>query len=434
MHSSLERELVFFDDYEIRESAPAIVFTRPGRAELAEAANPWDIVDYSLGVDGRWGVAIEPVYNAMCLTDTDGGRAVFPEGSRRFLDSIAPAVPGHEFVGRVVAANTGSLEKLVERGIYLGSYVAGDINVGCGACEPCHEGAANIECDNGVTWVGIGTSMKAEGTGWVMQQTGRPHIPGAYVGKGGIVVLPAENVFAIPQTENPELYTITDSVGCAMRAADNLHLADYSRTYEPRTLVVGAGKLGSAYAAVILGHLPEARVFLADTNAENLNATARTWGIPEERLYLVDAKKAMHFSYSRGGIAACLGDSLGDGKFHIVADTTGNLNGSLISQMFDELIHNGGTFCTDAHKGIEGGMDMGLQARGIRNQSLVYGIGPVADFGRPIAFLTRHSDQFLRSMREISGGLSRELVALVETGGGQYKARMAGTTFYTKLG
>ena len=55
-----------------------------------------------------------------------------------------PLIPGHEFIGEVVAIGPGSGDRLSARAVGVGIRVAVEPNWGCGDCDLCREGSGNL--------------------------------------------------------------------------------------------------------------------------------------------------------------------------------------------------------------------------------------------------------------------------------------------------
>lgn len=141
----------------------------------------------------------------ICGTDVELVRGYYPY----------TGIPGHEFVG------------LVEEGpaALLGRRVVGEINAVCGRCPDCRSGRRN-HCPHR-TVLGI---------------AGRN---GAFAEH---LVLPSENLHAVPDGLASEAAVFTEPLAAALRIRDQVTVGP-----ETRVLVVGDGKLGLLVAPVMAG-------------------------------------------------------------------------------------------------------------------------------------------------------------------------------------
>jgi 2-desacetyl-2-hydroxyethyl bacteriochlorophyllide A dehydrogenase len=147
-------------------------------------------------------------------------------------------IPGHEFVGTVVEGP----ERL------MGRRVVGEINAGCGACSFCRRGLAR-HCP-GRTVLGIYKRA------------------GAFAES---LMLPAENLIAVPDHVSDEDAVFTEPLAAALEIFEQVHVPPGSRM-----LVIGDGKLGLLIAQVCayLG----ARVTLHGRHEKKLSL-ARRWNV-----------------------------------------------------------------------------------------------------------------------------------------------------------
>ena len=147
-------------------------------------------------------------------------------------------IPGHEFVGRVLDA---------ESPLY-GRRVVGEINVGCGHCPLC---AADLErhCPQR-TVLGI---------------VGRP---GAFA---EALSLPTRNLLPVPDTVSDEQAVFCEPLAAALALFEGQHIVPGTRM-----LVIGDGKLG-LLAAQVAAHMG-AQTTLLGRHARKLQHAAR-WGI-----------------------------------------------------------------------------------------------------------------------------------------------------------
>ncbi len=102
----------------------AIVIDGPGRAALR------DVEPEPMGPND---VGIRLLATGICGTDIEilnGNMAYYKTGAAKY-----PIVPGHEWVGEVVAIGDGVSN------FSLGDRVVGEVSIGCMACERCRRGA-----------------------------------------------------------------------------------------------------------------------------------------------------------------------------------------------------------------------------------------------------------------------------------------------------
>jgi len=148
-------------------------------------------------------------------------------------------VMGHEFVGEVAAPADSP---------WLGQRVAGEITIGCGACDLCRRGLAG-HCRQ-------------------RQVLGLKDHDGAFA---SYLRLPAANLHAVPP-EVPDIFAVfTEPLAAALRV---LEAAPASPS--ARVLVVGDGSLGLQISWVLA--LSGAEVHLAGHHPEHL-ALARPRGV-----------------------------------------------------------------------------------------------------------------------------------------------------------
>ncbi len=121
-------------------------------------------------------------------------------------------VPGHEFVGEVVAC--------ADDPAWEGARVVGEINVACKACDTCRAGR-KTHCPNR-TVLGI---------------SGRD---GAFAAR---LSLPVDNLHRVPDTVSDEAAVFTEPLAAALRIQSQVELEPGSRV-----LLVGAGRLGMLIA------------------------------------------------------------------------------------------------------------------------------------------------------------------------------------------
>ena len=161
-------------------------------------------------------------------------------------------VIGHEFVGKIVELGDGVT------GYNEGDRVSAEGHVVCGICRNCRAGRPHL-CPN---TVGIGV-----------------HINGAFA---EYVVVPASNLWPIPDEIAPELASYFDPFGNAAHCA-----LQYDILGED-VLITGAGPIG-IIAAGICDHIGARQIVVTDVNdyrlelAKNMGAT-RTVNVTRESL------------------------------------------------------------------------------------------------------------------------------------------------------
>ncbi len=424
-----------------------IRFVAPGKAVFTNELQ--SSVDIGKMTDSghRYWAAISVDEVGLCPSDMAGGSLDFPPGSRRkFNKDSEPAVPGHEFVGRLAAAHPKGLEELAARGINTGDYVVGNINLGDGKCWACLEGAPALDCYNGPAFIGIGTFPKAER--WVREETGRAHLPGAYVGEGGAVFVPVKNVHKVPKnlTETKKglaLATQIDPAACAYSLWDSVgletFLSEYKDVESVRVLFIGSGRVALWATSVLQDRLNnlgvKGDIYLSDIRAGNLERVGYACGIPESHRYLVTTKDHP-FSRKRLGSAFKIPEMGKDFYFDVVVDCSGHgtLDQENLQYLFDNVIAPSGGVATLSHTGYGGkGLDLVGSDLLLRGQWLRIGLSPRNNMDKGAEFLSKNKDRFSSMMVEIPGGLSQDLAKIVETGGAEYKDQMEGTVFYTSI-
>ncbi len=137
----------------------------------------------------------------ICSTDLELVRGYYP----------FTGIPGHEFVGEVVASDDQS---------WIGQRVVGEINVTCGSCEQCLNGRST-HCENR-TVLGI---SKRNGT------------------LAEFTTLPTANLHRVPASVPDELAVFTEPLAAALQIQQQVCVRPTDRV-----LVVGAGRLGQLVA------------------------------------------------------------------------------------------------------------------------------------------------------------------------------------------
>jgi len=148
---------------------------------------------------------VEVLLAGVCSTDLELMRGYYPfEG-----------VPGHEFVGRVIACPS-------DPG-WLGQRVVGEINISCGKCFYCDSGLPN-HC----------AERKALG------------INGHWGAFAERMTIPVRNLHAVPDSVSNEAAVFTEPLAAALEV--QIQVPIHSRQ---RVLVVGAGRLGQLVAQTL---------------------------------------------------------------------------------------------------------------------------------------------------------------------------------------
>lgn len=140
-----------------------------------------------------------------------------------------PLVIGHEFMGRILAMGSG-----VE-GLRVGERVSGEGHITCGHCRNCRAGRRHF-CHH---HLGLGVTR-----------------PGAFAER---VVIPAANVFPLPDHIDDDTAAILDPLGNATHTALSFDLVGED------VLITGAGPIG-VMATAIARHVGARFVVVTDPN------------------------------------------------------------------------------------------------------------------------------------------------------------------------
>jgi threonine dehydrogenase-like Zn-dependent dehydrogenase len=180
------------------------------------------------------GVLIRVMAASLCGTDLrilNFGHRKIPEGKERIL--------GHEF--------SGIIEEISPRaeGFRVGEKVAVAPNIGCGACEQCIQGRANL-CSQ---YEAFGISLEGAFAEWIS-------IPAKAVSQGNIVRL--------PETLSFEEAALTEPLSCVLNGLEACKIR-----YGDALLIFGAGPIGLMHQ--MLGRMSGTRkVIVADIVEERL--------------------------------------------------------------------------------------------------------------------------------------------------------------------
>jgi 2-desacetyl-2-hydroxyethyl bacteriochlorophyllide A dehydrogenase len=149
-----------------------------------------------------------------------------------------PLTPGHEFYGKVVETNA-------DHGPELGTWVAVDPNLPCGACGPCRAGRSNL-CENysaiGVTRAGACAEY---------------------------VAVPATVCSALPADFPLEVAALIEPMSCVIHGLDRIG----ARPSDSRWLVYGAGTVGLLMANAAQSRT-DAKVCVIETNPDRRERAA----------------------------------------------------------------------------------------------------------------------------------------------------------------
>ncbi len=193
-----------------------------------------------------------------------------------------PMVVGHEYVGTIAAM--GSEVK----GLKIGERVSGEGHIICGHCRNCRAGRIHL-CPN---TVGVGVNR-----------------PGAF---GEYLVIPASNVFPLPDAISDDIASIMDPLGNAVHTALSFDLVGED------VLITGAGPIG-CMAAAICRHVGARNVVVTDMNpyrlelAQKMGATL-TVNVKEKNLQWamqhLGMKEGFDVGLEMSGSGAALNDML----------------------------------------------------------------------------------------------------------------------------
>ena len=222
------------------------------------------LIDVPKPVPGPDDVLIEVRMAGICNTDLELLR-----GYMGFS-----GVPGHEFVGRVVAA-PGAPH-------LLGRRVTADINIGCGVCPVCFKADAR-HCPNRVT---MGIAGK----------------DGAFA---QFVAMPLRTIHVVPDCISNAQAVFLEPLAAALEPSQQLHL-----TARQSVLVLGDGKLGILTACALRRFAPG--IVLAGKHEEKL-AVAAAQGVTVRQ------------GNEAGAIVAALRREFG--LFDVVIEATGRPQG-----------------------------------------------------------------------------------------------------------
>jgi (R,R)-butanediol dehydrogenase/meso-butanediol dehydrogenase/diacetyl reductase len=231
----------------------------------------------------------------MCGTDAtewSAGPRTFPlERAHPVTGHVGPMIPGHEFVGEVVAAVSGGAGRFA-----VGDRLACGAGVSCGECDRCREGRTNL-CRRYFT-LGLNTAG----------------------GMAEYVAVHESSLVPIPDGLS------VDSAGLAQPLAVGLHAARRSGVRDgDRVVLIGAGAIGS-FTQVGLAHLADVDLTVIDFPGARLDRAAR---LGATRTLPADPGNAQE-----------LAEALGPQAVDVVIEASGapgQLNNAL------SIVRNGGT-------------------------------------------------------------------------------------------
>ena len=180
------------------------------------------------------GVLIRVMAASLCGTDLrilNFGHRKIPEGKERIL--------GHEFSGIIEEIGPQA------EGFRVGERVAVAPNIGCGACEQCVQGRANL-CPQ---YEAFGISFEGAFAEWIS-------IPAKAVFQG--------NIIELPETLSFEEAALTEPLSCVLNGLEACQIR-----YGDALLIFGAGPIGLMH--LMLGRISGTRkVIVADIVEERL--------------------------------------------------------------------------------------------------------------------------------------------------------------------
>lgn len=199
---------------------------------------------------------------------------------------LAPRVPGHELVGRIVEVGEGVDESLTGRRVVAYFYLY------CGTCTWCRSGREQ-RCDNLAGWVGV-------------------HRDGGYA---PFTALPARNLVVVPDSIDPLAATvIPDAVATPVHVASLAGIGS-----DDRVVVIGAGG-GVGVHMVQVALARGARVVGLDVGGDKLAAVDRFGAVAVESRSDLDPGL---FDGRRPSVVVDLVGSAATASWSIVALDTG---------------------------------------------------------------------------------------------------------------
>lgn len=191
---------------------------------------------------GKGEALVRVLRSGICGTDASEwsvGPRTFPVERRHPISGhLGPIIPGHEFVGEIVAADP-------ESDLVVGALVASGAGVWCGHCRRCNAGRPN-QC---VSYKTLGLNVNG--------------------GMAEYVAVPSMTLRQLPHGMS------VDHAGLAQPLAVGIHAARRSGARNgDRVVVVGAGAIGS-FVLAGLKHLFEVDVTVIDFPGDRLARATR---------------------------------------------------------------------------------------------------------------------------------------------------------------
>ncbi|AEW98734.1 zinc-dependent alcohol dehydrogenase family protein [Streptantibioticus cattleyicolor] len=238
----------------------AVMVTEPGAAVPTEVPDPRP---------GPGEVVVRVDACGLCGTDMHILDGELP--SARY-----PLVPGHELAGEVVECGPGAT------GVAVGTRVAVDPNMPCGACHYCRIGRGNL-CDD---YTAVGVTRDG--------------------GFAELVAVPARCCHPLPEALSPAAAGLVEPLACAVHAVGRL-----PRRPGEHYLIYGAGTMGLMMSAVVR-HAGAASVSMVDPNEERL-AFAKGFGADAVATGagMLDRPQGFEVVIDATGVVAAIEDGLG---------------------------------------------------------------------------------------------------------------------------
>jgi threonine 3-dehydrogenase len=274
-----------------------------------------------------------------------------------------PMVVGHEFMGEIVRVGRNVA------GLAVGQRVAGEGHITCGHCRNCKGGRREF-CHNHIS---VGVTR-----------------PGAFA---EYVVVPAQNVFVVPDHIDDDIAAVLDPLGNATHTALRFDVVGED------VLITGAGPIG-AMAAAIVRHIGARHVVITDVNRYRLELAALLGAT-----HTVDVS-----SDDLGAVTAQLGMTEG---FDVGLEMSGVE--SAFNQMLDAMNHGGriavlgipaGPMTLDVNDVIFKGLDLqGIYGR--RIFETWYKMAAMLQSGLDVSPIVTHrlsADRFEEAFEIVAGG------------------------------
>jgi threonine 3-dehydrogenase len=325
----------------------------------------WMVNDAPVPEVGVHDVMIRVVKSAICGTDVHIYN--WDEWSQKTVP--VPMIVGHEYVGRVerIGAEVEAFRP--------GERVSGEGHITCGFCRNCRAGRRHL-CRR---TVGVGVNR-----------------PGSFA---EYVVIPADNVYRIPDDIPDEVAAIFDPFGNAAHTALSFDLVGED------VLITGAGPIG-VMAAAIARHVGARHVVVTDVNDYRLELARR-----------LGASRAVNVS--REDLTAVMKDLGMREGFDVGLEMSGN--GRAFRQLLETMNHGGRVALLGIMPGQEA-IDWsqvvfkGLQLKGIYGREMYetwYKMVAMLQSGLDIAPVITHRfgiDDFQRGFDVMRSGASGKVV------------------------